>query len=307
MRPTSPRAESSTGSTQDPARPVTELTRPLPVPQKAVARRSVLPGYGLTLGWSVLYLSLLVLLPLSALVLKAAASDPAHLWTTGLHPRTISAFRVSFGASLAAAALSAGMGLVVAWVLSRYAFCGKQLVDALIDLPFALPTAVAGIAWTSLLSPSGWFGRPLEALGVQGAFTPLGVVIVLVFVGLPFVVRSVQPVLQSLDPEVEEAAVSLGADRWQVFRRVIWPEIRPALLAGVTVAFARAVGEYGSVVFVSGNLPYRTETVPFLIVTKLEEYDYAGAVTLGTVMLGISLLVLLALSWWERKSARLLQ
>jgi sulfate transport system permease protein len=307
MRPTSPTAGSSTRSTPHPGRPVAELVRSLPLPHRAVARRSVLPGYGLTLGWSVLYLSLIVLLPLSALVLKAATADPVRLAATLLHPRTASAFRVSFGASLVASALSAGMGLVVAWVLSRYPFPGRRLVDALIDLPLALPTAVAGITWTSLLGPSGWFGKYLAALGVQGAFAPFGVVVALVFVGLPFVVRSIQPVLQSLDPEVEEAAASLGATRWQVFRRVIWPEIRPALLASVTLAFARAVGEYGSVVFISGNLPYRTETVPFLIVTKLEEYDYAGAAALATVMLGVSLLVLLVLGWWERWSARLLR
>ncbi|CAF0703400.1 sulfate ABC transporter permease subunit CysT [Candidatus Methylacidithermus pantelleriae] len=275
--------------------------------RKLLLRPTVLPGFRLTLAYTVLYLTLIVLVPLSALLFKAATADFGRMMATLFQPRILSAFRVSFGTALLAAATNALLGLLVAWVLTRYSFPGRRLIDAIIDLPFAFPTAVAGITWTSLLTPSGWLGRPLAALGVQGAFTPLGITIALLFVGFPFVVRCVQPVLENLDPEIEEAAASLGASRLQVLLRVIWPEVRPALIAGVALAFARGIGEYGSVVFVSGNLPFRTETLPFLIVVKLEEYDYVGASALAVVMLGVSLFVLLVLGWWERRSASLLQ
>ncbi len=269
-----------------------------------VRKRRVLPGFGLTLGCTLTYLSLIVLIPLSATFLKAASGGWAHFWHAVTEPRALASYRLTFGASFVAALINAVMGLVVAWVLVRYRFPGKPILDALVDLPFALPTAVAGITLTTVLSAHGWIGRYLEPLGIKAAFSPLGVVIALTFIGLPFVVRTVQPVLQALDPELEEAAASLGAGCWHTFTRVITPELWPALLTGVALAFARAIGEYGSVVFISGNMPMRTEITPLLIITKLEQYDYAGATAIGVVMLVISFLLLFVinlLQWWSGK------
>jgi sulfate transport system permease protein len=238
---------------------------------------SVLPGFGLAMGFTLLYLSLMVLIPLAGTFLKTASVTWTQFWQTVTAPRALASYRLTFGASFFAALLNAIFGLTVAWVLVRYKFPGKRLVDALVDLPFALPTAVAGIAFTALYSSKGWIGHYLEALGIRVAFTPLGVIIVLMFIGLSFVVRTVQPVLEDLEQDVEEAAAILGAHRWQTFMRVIMPTVWPALLTGFAMAFARAVGEYGSVIFIAGNMPMRTEITPLLIVTKLEQYDYAGA------------------------------
>jgi sulfate transport system permease protein len=265
-------------------------------------RRGVLPGFGLAMGFTLLYLTLVVLIPLAAAAQKAATTSGAELWATVTSPRALASYRLSFGASLIAATIDVVFGLLVAWVLVRYDFPGRRVVDALVDLPFALPTAVAGLALTAIYSRTGWVGRWLEPLGIPAAFSPLGVVIALTFIGLPFVVRTVQPVLQDLDAEVEEAAESLGAGRWQTWRRVILPTVLPAGLAGFALAFGRAVGEYGSVVFISGNMPMKTEITPLLIVTKLEQYDYAGATGLAVVMLAVSFLLLLAinvLGWWR--------
>ncbi len=267
-------------------------------------RHRVIPGFGLTLGVTLLYLSLIVLIPLSATFLKASTAGWSACWHTVTEPRALASYRLSFGAAFIGAAVNAIMGLVVAWVLVRYQFPGRRIIDALVDLPFALPTAVAGITLTTVLSVHGWIGRYLEPLGITAAFSPLGVVIALIFIGLPFVVRTVQPVLQALDPELEEAAASLGAGRWQTFARVIIPELWPALLTGFALAFARAIGEYGSVVFISGNMPMRTEITPLLIITKLEQYDYAGATAIGVFMLLVSfalLLVINLLQWWSGK------
>ena len=267
-------------------------------------KRSVLPGFGLAMGYTLLYLALLVLIPLAGTFLKTASMSWAQFWDTVLAPRALASYRLSFGASLVAAALNALFGLVVAWVLVRYQFPGKRLVDALVALPYALPTPVPGIAFTAIYSSKGWVGQYLEALGWKVAFTPWGIIMVLTFVSLPFVVRTVQPVLEDIEPEVEEAAAILGAQRWQTFTRVILPAIRPALLTGFAMAFARAVGEYGSVIFIAGNMPMRTEITPLLIITKLEQYDYAGATALAVVMLVISfamLLVINLLQAWSHK------
>jgi sulfate transport system permease protein len=267
-------------------------------------RHSVLPGFGLALGFTLLYVSLIVLIPLSAAVLKAATVSWGQFWTTVTSPRVLASYRLSFGASLAGALLNMIFGVLIAWVLVRYRFPGRRLVDALVDLPFALPTAVAGLALTTVYSPQGWVGRYLEPFGIKAAFSPLGVVIALTFVGLPFVVRTVQPVLQDLDIELEEAALSLGATRWQTWRRIMLPMLLPAVLSGFALAFGRALGEYGSVVFISGNLPLRTEITPLLIATKLEQYDYAGATGIAVVMLAASFALLLAinaLQWWSRR------
>ncbi|MBI4460836.1 MAG: sulfate ABC transporter permease subunit CysT [Acidobacteria bacterium] len=272
----------------------------------AIQRRSILPGFGLTMGFTVLYVSLLALLPLSTIFLKTASMSFAEFLSAVAAPRVLASYRLSFGASFFAALLNAVFGLLVAWVLVRYHFPGRRLVDSLVDLPFALPTAVAGIALTSLYSSTGWVGRYFEPLGLRIAFTPIGVLVALTFIGLPFVVRTVQPVLQDLSIDIEEAAASLGASRWQTFWRIIFPAVLPALLTGFALAFARALGEYGSVVFISGNMPMRTEIVPLVIMTKLEQFDYAGATAIAVVMLVISFVLLLAinlLQWWTRKRA----
>ncbi|MFL7905689.1 MULTISPECIES: sulfate ABC transporter permease subunit CysT [Azospirillum] len=270
---------------------------------------SVLPGFGLTLGFTLTYLSLIVLLPLAALALKAAGLGWSGFWDAVLTPRVLAAFKVSFGLSLAAAAVNAVFGFIVAWVLVRYRFPGDRIVDALVDLPFALPTAVAGIALSALYAPNGWIGSLLmEWFGLRVAFTPLGIAIALTFIGLPFVVRTVQPILQDLPPEEEEAAAALGATRWQAFRRVVFPALLPALLTGFALSFARGVGEYGSVIFIAGNIPGLSEILPLLIVIKLEQYDYAGAAAVGVLMLMASFVLLLALNllqaWMRSRHAR---
>jgi sulfate transport system permease protein len=264
----------------------------------------ILPGFWPAFGFSALYLSLIVLVPLSAVFLKTATASWAHFWGAATSPAVLASFRLSFGASFAAALVNAVFGFVVAWVLVRYRFPGKRLVDALVDLPFALPTAVAGIALTTLCTQSGWIGRALAPWGIRVAFTRLGVLVALVFIGVPFVVRSVQPVLADADREIEEAAISLGANRWQVFTRVVFPLVRPALLAGFAMAFARGLGEYGSVVFIAGNMPMKTEIAPLLIITKLEQYDYTGATAIALVMLVASFALLLAINLLQWRSRR---
>jgi len=259
-------------------------------------RPGVIPGFGLTLGLTLTYLSLIVLIPLSALFLRTFELTWDEFWAKVTSPRALAAFRLSFGAALVAALVNAVFGLLVAWVLVRYRFPLKRLVDAFVDLPFALPTAVAGIALTTLYAPEGWLGRLLAPLGIDVAYTPLGIVIALIFIGLPFVVRTVQPVLQDLDREFEEAAVSLGATRWTTFARVVLPALTPALLTGFALAFARAVGEYGSVIFIAGNLPRVSEILPMLIIIRLEQYDYAGAAAIGTAMLLVAFVLLLAIN-----------
>ena len=266
-------------------------------------QHSVLPGFGLTMGITLLYISVIALIPLTALFGRAMSLDWAEFWATATHPRTLAAYRLSFGGALLAAALDGVFGLLVAWVLIRYRFPGQKIIDAMVDLPFALPTAVSGIALTTLYAPNGWLGRYLVLAGIKVSYTWLGVVIAMMFVSLPFVVRTVQPALAELDLEVEEAAASLGGNRWQTFRRVILPAVLPSLLTGFAMAFARAVGEYGSVVFIAGNMPMKTEISPLLIVIKLEQYDYGGATAIAVVMLVASFLLLLAinlLQWWNR-------
>ncbi len=262
----------------------------------AVRRRSVLPGFGLTLGYTMLYLSLLVLIPLSAAFIRSFESGWGHFAAVVTAPRVVASLRLSFGAALFAAAVNALFGLIISWVLARYTFPFKRLIDAMVDLPFALPTAVAGIALTALYAPNGWLGHALQPLGIRVAFTPLGVVVAMVFIGLPFVVRTLQPVLEDLDREVEQAAATLGASEWQTFVRVILPALWPALLTGFALAFARAVGEYGSVIFIAGNMPMKSEIAPLLIITKLEQYDYAGATAIAVVMLVLSFGMMLAIN-----------
>jgi len=256
------------------------------------------------MGYSILYLSLIVLIPLAAMFLSAGSMSFSDFWSTVTSARVLASYKLSFGASLAGAVLNAVFGFMVAWALVRYSFPGKRIVDAMIDLPFALPTAVAGIALTTVYAPTGWIGRYLEPHGIKIAFTPLGVVVALTFIGLPFVVRTVQPVLQDLNKETEEAAASLGANRFQIFRKILLPEVLPSLLTGFALAFARALGEYGSVVFISGNMPMRTEITPLLIITKLEQYDYAGATAIAVVMLVISFALLLAINLLQKWTAR---
>jgi sulfate transport system permease protein len=258
--------------------------------------KNVLPGFGLTLGFTLLYLSLIVLIPLAALLLKSTSLTWGQFWGVVSNPRVLAAYRLSFGAALGAALVNAGFGLLLAWVLVRYSFPGRRLVDALVDLPFALPTAVAGITLTALFAKTGWLGAPLHALGIDVAYTPLGVMIALTFIGLPFVVRTVQPVLEDLEAEREEAAAMLGASRWQTLRGIVLPELAPALVTGFALAFARATGEYGSIVFISGNMPMKTEIAPLVIITKLEQYDYAGATAVAVVMLAISFTLLLVIN-----------
>jgi len=267
-------------------------------------QRSVLPGFGLTLGYSLLYLSLIVLIPLAGLLAKTTSLTWAQFCSTVTDPRVVASYKLTFGMSLIAAIINAVFGFLVAWMLVRDQIPGKKLIDAVVDLPFALPTAVSGIALTTLYAPNGWIGRLLEPLGIKTAFSPLGVLIALTFIGLPFVVRTLQPALEELEAESEEAAASLGANRWQTFRYVILPAILPALLTGFALAFARALGEYGSVVFISGNMPMKTEITTLLIVTKLEQYDTAGATAIAVVMLVASFFILFAinaLQWWTSR------
>jgi len=273
-------------------------------PPAAARRRNVLPGFGLSLGFTLLYLGLIVLIPLSAAFIKTSALSWEQFWAVVTTPRVLASYRLTFGASLVGALINAVFGLMVAWVLVRYAFPGKRIIDALVDLPFALPTAVAGITLTAIYAPNGWVGKWAAAQGFKIAFTPLGIVIALTFIGLPFVVRTVQPVIEDLERELEEAAASLGASRLQTFLRVILPAVLPALLTGFALALARAIGEYGSVVFIAGNMPIQTEITPLLIITKLEQYDYTGATAIAVVMLVISFVMLLAvnlLQWWAKK------
>jgi sulfate/thiosulfate transport system permease protein len=259
-------------------------------------RKSILPGFGLSMGITVTWLSVLVLIPLAMIFVKTSTMGLGQIWAVVSSPRAMASYKLSFGASLVAASINAVFGVLVAWVLVRYRFPGRALVDALVDLPFALPTAVGGIALTAIYSSNGWLGRYLDPLGIKSAFSPLGVIIALTFVGLPFVVRTVQPVLEDLDIGEEEAAASLGASRWTTFRRVILPAMLPAILTGFALSFARALGEFGSVVFISGNMPMKTEITPLLIMTKLEQYDYAGATALASVMLIVSFAVLLLIN-----------
>lgn len=267
-------------------------------------QRRILPGFGLAMGVTLAWLGLIVLIPMAALLAKSLGNGPAFWWHTLATPRVAAALQLSFFSALAAAAVDMVFGLVIAWVLVRYRFPGRRLLDALIDLPFALPTAVAGITLTAIYAGNGWLGQYLEALGLKVAFTRTGVFVALVFVALPFIVRTVQPVLQDLDEEYEEAAASLGATRWQCFRRVLWPAVLPALLTGFTLALARAVGEYGSVIFIAGNLPMVSEIAPLLIAVKLEQYDYVGAAAIGTAMLLISFVLLLGLNLLQKRMRR---
>lgn len=268
-------------------------------------QRRVLPGFGITLGLTLLYLGLLVLVPLGGLVLFTSRMSFEEFWASAVtDPRVLAAYRVTFGASLLSASINAAFGFIVAWVLVRYSFPGRRVVDAMVDLPFALPTAVSGIALTTLYAHTGWIGRWLEPLGIQTAYALPGIVIALTLIGLPFVVRTLQPALQELDAELEEAAASLGASRWQTIRRVIVPAVLPALLTGFSLAFARAVGEFGSVYFIAGNMPYKTEIAPLLILIRLEQFDTVGAAAIGVAMLVVSLLMLLVintLQWWSRR------
>lgn len=262
---------------------------------------SVLPGFGLSLGYTLLYLSLIVLIPMSALLFRSVSGGWQHFWDTVTDPRAVAAYKLTFGASLIGALINAVFGFIVAWTLVRYTFPLKRVVDAMVDLPFALPTAVSGIALTTIYAKNGWIGQYLEPLGIKAVFSPLGVAIALTFIGLPFVVRTLQPALEDLEPEIEEAAASLGATRLQTFGRVILPTVLPALLTGFALAFARAVGEYGSVVFISANIPFKTEIGATLIISKLEQYDYSGATSIAVVMLLVSFGVLFAINmiqWW---------
>ncbi len=268
-------------------------------------RHNPLPGFGLTLGFTVVYLSLLVLLPITALLLKSLEASWGEFWKLATNSRALAAYRLTFGASLIAAFANALFGTLLAWVLVRYRFPGRRFIDALVDFPFALPTAVAGLTLASLFSESGWLGRWLVPLGVQGAFTQTGVVIARTFVGLPFSVRTLQPVLESVDRSVEEAAATLGAGRLRTFLRIIAPTLTPTILTGFALAFARAIGEYGSIVFISGNLPFKTEIAPSLIVARLEQYDYTGAMALALVLMAVSFLLLGTINWLEHWSARI--
>ncbi len=267
-------------------------------------RHSVLPGFNLALGCTLLYLGLIVLIPLSAAFIKTASLSWPAFWETVTSPRVVASYRLSFGASALAAAINAVFGLIVAWVLVRYSFPGKKVIDALVDLPFALPTAVAGVALTAICAGNGWIGHFLEPLGIKVAFTPLGVLVALTFIGLPFVVRTVQPVLEDVEREAEEAAASLGASRLQTFLRVILPAILPALTTGFALAFARALSEYGSVIFIAGNVPMVSEITPLLIITKLEQYDYVGATAIAVVMLVTSFVLLLAINLLQRWASK---
>ncbi len=267
-------------------------------------QRSILPGFGITIGFTMVYLSLVVLIPLSGIFIKSASIGWQGFWEIMLNPRVLAAFRLTFTASLIAALINAVFGLLVAWVLVRYQFPGKKIVDALVDLPFALPTAVAGISLTTIYAPTGFLGGFLNWFGIHVAFTPIGITLALIFIGLPFVVRTVQPVLEDMNPDWEEASASMGANRWYTFKRVIFPNLYPALMTGFVLAFARALGEYGSVVFISGNMPMRTEIVPLLIMTKLEQYDYVGANVLAMTMLIFSFLFLVLINYLQWRTSR---
>jgi len=267
-----------------------------------IKQNSVIPGFRITMGISLLYISLLVLIPLSMVFVNSAKIGPAEFWRIASSKRVLASLKISFGTSFIAALINAVLGLLLAWVLERYPFPGKKLVDGLIDLPFALPTAIAGISLTTLYAENGWIGKLLKPLGIKVSYTPLGITVALIFIGFPFVVRTVQPVLESIDPEVEEAAACLGATRFQTFYRIILPELLPSLITGFALAFSRALGEYGSVVFISGNMPMKTEITPLLIRTKLEQYDYAGGTALAAIMLIISFIMLFMINmfqWWS--------
>ncbi len=270
----------------------------------ARTQRSILPGFGLSLGFTIFYLSLIVLLPLSAAFIRTSGMGWDEFWQAVASPRVVASYRITFLASLAGALVNVVFGSILAWVLVRYPFPGRKIVDALVDLPFALPTAVAGIALTTLYAEKGWVGQYLAQVGIKVAYTELGIFVALTFIGLPFVVRTLQPVLEELEPEIEEASTTLGANRWQTLTRVIFPEVLPALLTGFAMAFARALGEYGSVVFISGNMPMRTEITPLLIITKLEQYDYQGATAIAVVMLTASFLLLLLINLLQKWSRR---
>ncbi len=267
-------------------------------------KRQTLPGFHLALGYTILYLSLVVLIPLAMLFIKTSSLKFSEFWEIISARRTLAAYRLSFGTALISASINSVCGFVVAWILARYSFPGKKIIDALIDFPFALPTAVAGIALTTIYAPNGWVGQYLNKIGIQSAFSPLGIVIALTFIGLPFVIRTLEPVLQDLDQEIEEAAACLGAARWQTFSKVIFPILLPALLTGFTLSFARAVGEYGSVIFIAGNMPGKTEIAPLLIMTKLEQYDYAGATAIAVVMLVVSFGILIVTNLLQWLSAK---
>ena len=273
-------------------------------PASSHKKRSVLPGFGITLGYTIFYLSIIVLIPLAGLFIQSSVLSWQQMWDTITDPRVIASYRVTFLSAFYAAVVNAVFGMLLAWVLVRYQFPGKKLIDGIIDLPFALPTAVAGIALTTIYAKNGWIGSILEPLGIKVAFTQVGITIALIFIGLPFVVRTVQPVLQDLEQEAEEAAVMLGARRFRIFYRVILPEVAPALWTGFALAFARAIGEYGSVIFIAGNMPYKTEIAPLLIMTKLEQFDYAGATTIAIAMLLFSFLMLLIINWLQWRSQR---
>ena len=265
---------------------------------------SVIPGFGLTLGFSLAYLTLIILIPLSGLVWRSAALGWADFWAIAVDRRTLNALKISFGTAFLAAVVNVVFGTIVAWVLVRYRFPGRRIADAMVDLPFALPTAVAGIALTTLYAPNGWIGHLLTPLGIKVAYTPLGIVVALVFIGLPFVVRTVQPIMEEIDKEVEEAAATLGASRFQIITRVLFPGLAPAIITGFSLAFARGVGEYGSVIFIAGNLPYKSEIAPLLIVIRLEEYNYPAATAIAAIMLFLSFLMLLIVNLaqsWSRK------
>ncbi|WP_254006244.1 sulfate ABC transporter permease subunit CysT [Desulfuribacillus stibiiarsenatis] len=270
----------------------------------AKKKKSILPGFGIGMGFTLFYLGLIVLIPLASLFLKTATLSWSEIWGIFTDQRVIASYQLSFTTAFFAALVNAIFGFLVAWVLIRYNFPGKKLIDGIVDLPFALPTAVAGIALTAIYAPNGWMGSILTNFGIQVAFTPIGISIALIFIGLPFVVRTVQPVLQELEKEVEEASVMLGANRWRTFRSVILPEVFPAVLTGFALAFARGIGEYGSVVFISGNMPMKTEIAPLLIMTKLEQYDYAGATTIAVGMLIISFVLLLFINYLQWRSSR---
>lgn len=275
--------------------------------QTGVSKRGVLPGFGLTMGYSVVYLSLVVLIPLSALLLNSTGLTWEKFWDVATDPRVLASYKISFMTAAAAALIDTVLGLLLAWVLVRYDFPGKRWFDAMIDLPFALPTAVAGVSLTAIYSQNGWIGSWFEPLGIRLAFSPIGITLALMFIGIPFVVRTVQPVLQDLDAEVEEAAATLGSSRLRTFWKVVFPELLPPLLTGFALAFSRGIGEYGSVVFISGNMPMRTEIAPLLIMSKLEQFDYAGATAVAIILLTISFVLLLlinSLQRWVRKTAR---